>query len=109
MALFELRRDYYAIPGNTWRLIMFNKKAYYKTYNIKNATRIKLQAHLYYLRVKEKKLKLKRSYQEPLLRFVEQQKKKPCLDCKLSYPTCMMQFDHRPGTQKIESISHLSR
>jgi len=29
----------------------------------------------------------------------------PCMDCKVSYPTYVMQFDHRPGTKKLFTIA----
>lgn len=31
----------------------------------------------------------------------------PCTDCASSYPPCVMDFDHRPGTVKLGSVSHL--
>lgn len=32
-------------------------------------------------------------------------KEQPCMDCGKSYPGFCMEFDHRPGTEKLFSIS----
>lgn len=37
--------------------------------------------------------------------IVSELKSKPCTDCNISYPPYVMDFDHRPGVQKIESIA----
>lgn len=29
--------------------------------------------------------------------LVAEAKNRPCADCGVSYPTCVMEFDHRPG------------
>lgn len=34
-------------------------------------------------------------------------KNKPCKDCGLSFPPCVMDFDHKPGTQKRDDIASL--
>lgn len=41
--------------------------------------------------------------------WVREQKSKPCLDCNTVYPYYVMQFDHRPGTVKIDAISRLGK
>ena len=33
----------------------------------------------------------------------------PCIDCRLSFPPYVMDFDHLPGTDKIDAVSHLAR
>lgn len=33
----------------------------------------------------------------------------PCADCKQRYPHYVMDFDHRPGTEKIAGVSRLAR
>lgn len=32
-------------------------------------------------------------------------KSSPCLDCGVSYPACVMDFDHRPGEEKKFNVS----
>lgn len=34
-------------------------------------------------------------------------KSKPCADCGKSYPTCVMDLDHRDGEQKVRNVSSL--
>lgn len=36
---------------------------------------------------------------------VAELKKGPCADCKRCYPACVMDFDHLPGTRKVNSVS----
>jgi hypothetical protein len=33
-----------------------------------------------------------------------QLKAKPCADCGNEFPTCCMDFDHRPGTEKVNNV-----
>jgi hypothetical protein len=40
-------------------------------------------------------------------RIVDEAKSKPCMDCRLTYPLCVMDFDHRPDERKGGSISDL--
>jgi hypothetical protein len=42
-----------------------------------------------------------------LVRIVADLKAKPCMDCGREYPGCCMDFDHRPGTQKLATIGYL--
>jgi len=37
--------------------------------------------------------------------FLAETKSKPCMDCGGSFPTECMDFDHRPGTQKLFGIA----
>jgi len=37
--------------------------------------------------------------------YVREHKNKPCADCGGTYPYFAMQFDHRPGTQKLFVLS----
>jgi hypothetical protein len=32
----------------------------------------------------------------------------PCMDCKLAFPACCMDFDHRPGEPKTDAVSAMS-
>lgn len=34
-------------------------------------------------------------------------RQQPCVDCKKTYPPVCMDFDHRPGTEKIANVSDL--
>lgn len=36
-------------------------------------------------------------------------KSKQCMDCSGSFPTCCMQFDHRPGEEKLFEVGHVRR
>lgn len=41
--------------------------------------------------------------------FIQGQKAGPCLDCSKSFPYYVMQFDHRPGEEKIFDIADAVR
>lgn len=41
--------------------------------------------------------------------IVEEAKKPPCMDCGVSYPPYVMDFDHRDPTQKVSKVSNLMR
>lgn len=32
----------------------------------------------------------------------------PCMDCGGSFASCAMDFDHRPGLDKVNHVSHLA-
>ena len=55
------------------------------------------------LRVRNSKNRLERNL------FVGDAKNVPCQDCKVSYPTWIMDFDHRPGEIKVAGVSALVR
>jgi hypothetical protein len=40
-------------------------------------------------------------------RFLDALKARPCADCDGSYPPCVMDFDHRPGVEKVSNVSQL--
>jgi len=44
-----------------------------------------------------------------LLEFVNSLKDKPCMDCGGTYPTFVMDFDHRDRKQKVSTISRVIR
>jgi len=56
---------------------------------------------------------MKQQYKAPAARkawlksydLVQQLKDKPCMDCGNKFPSCAMQFDHRPGVSKSFDIS----
>jgi hypothetical protein len=39
------------------------------------------------------------------IRYIIEQKSKPCIDCHMSYPYYIMQFDHIPGSHKKFNVS----
>lgn len=41
----------------------------------------------------------------PKRAFIRKAKDKPCADCGRSFPTCAMDFDHRPGTVKLFTLA----
>ncbi len=36
-------------------------------------------------------------------------KSRPCMDCGNCFPSCAMDFDHLPGTEKLYNLSYLAR
>lgn len=46
---------------------------------------------------------------EELRKFIQNQKDKPCQDCNVKYPYYVMDFDHRPGEQKLFNIAEASQ
>ena len=63
----------------------------------------------WYLRNKEvhKADRIKRTLRNKKY-YKEFKKNKPCLDCKIVYPTYVLDFDHRDGTKKRFNISLVS-
>lgn len=39
--------------------------------------------------------------------YVAGVKSQPCMDCDQTYPAYMMDFDHRPGEEKVTNIANL--
>lgn len=46
-------------------------------------------------------------YKRVLREIVKQHKDRRCDDCGLFYPLCAMNYDHRPGVNKITDVSTL--
>lgn len=40
--------------------------------------------------------------------WLADQKNHPCQDCGGSFPACVMDFDHRPGEEKLADVSQLA-
>lgn len=40
--------------------------------------------------------------------IIEEYKKQPCADCGRSYPPHVMDFDHLPGEEKVNTVSYLA-
>jgi hypothetical protein len=38
--------------------------------------------------------------------LIDRFKSAPCFDCKQSFPTCCMDFDHRPGVDKVFELNY---
>lgn len=59
----------------------------------------------YYKKNKKKHLKAVRKrnkrVEKELKSFIDSLKQKPCLDCGVQYPPCVMDFDHVTGTKKF--------
>lgn len=51
----------------------------------------------------------RRESQKLLQEYIRSLKDRPCADCKQSYPTWVMQFDHLPGFEKLYTVSLMSR
>lgn len=41
------------------------------------------------------------------LEMLKEIKKVPCIDCKMSYPHYVMDFDHLPGSTKVANVTRL--
>jgi hypothetical protein len=56
--------------------------------------------------------KLKRRVEQrknKMRRFIEDLKSStPCMDCNVQYPSCVMDFDHRPDVVKKANVSQLN-
>ncbi len=48
-----------------------------------------------------------KSHLEEMRKYIINIKNVPCMDCKVSYPSYVMDFDHREGEIKIKEISRL--
>lgn len=72
----------------------------------------KIRGRSYYHQNRERQLglakKRKQKYIEERKNFLGKIKNKPCFDCGKKYPTWIMDFDHRNGRDKIESVSFLT-
>ncbi len=68
---------------------------------------------IYYHLNHDRQLKLalvrtKKSYYKKRA-IIESLKNVPCSDCGIVYPTCVMDFDHKDRSEKINSVSHMLR
>jgi hypothetical protein len=91
------RKYYYANPE------YFRKKE--KTAYAKQRKRI-VDDPKYAVQYKNKvKLRWKR-FGEKVKAAINNLKSRPCVDCKKRYPPWVMDFDHRPGSQKSFTMAH---
>ena len=66
-----------------------------------------LKAH--YQKNKEYYLDKKKKYIKKTLLLVNKYKDKPCLDCHIKYPSYVMDFHHREGERKENTIAIMIR
>lgn len=89
--------------GPSYNLVMPRKdKAlaaeYMREWRRKNATTERLRVRIQV-----------REYRQKLKEIVRQLKDKPCTDCGTRYPHYVMDFDHRPGEQKVCNLTMATR
>jgi hypothetical protein len=70
------------------------KREYYKKYYKDDPERYKLNADTLLQRMRN---------------YVIEAKNVPCMDCGVSYPSYVMDFDHRDPSQKVANVSQLAR
>lgn len=73
------------------------QKEYQRNWFIKNQEKHKVST-----------LKGRAKMREANRAYVATVKSKPCMDCGVSYPYYVMDFDHRPGTNKISKVAVLA-
>lgn len=69
----------------------------------------KLAGHESYLKNKEKVVSRHRQTRSKWRDIVNKIKEVPCMDCGIQYPPYVMEFDHREGEEKVNSIADLLR
>tara|TARA_Y100000310_G_scaffold313567_1_gene362054 strand:+ start:897 stop:1304 length:408 start_codon:yes stop_codon:yes gene_type:complete len=57
--------------------------------------------------IQRSKVRSTRIRKEHNLRIREIKEASPCVDCGVSYPSCVMQFDHMPGTVKRFNLADM--
>ena len=68
---------------------------------------LKRSKNEHYKRNKEKYIAQARAKQEQLKHFLQGVKSYPCTDCDKSYPSYVMDFDHRPEEAKLKEVGRL--
>lgn len=58
-----------------------------------------------YLSRREERIAQVQARREEAKAKVREMKARPCADCGETYPPCVMEFDHLPGTEKLGTIS----
>lgn len=60
----------------------------------------------YRVRHAAKIAKAKRDRRSSVLKYIQEYKEsKGCMDCFMMYPAWVLDFDHRPGTDKVANVS----
>lgn len=85
-------------------LVGFDIKAYQHARYIKNKVKLKRRAKRYYKEHKAAYSVRNRAAKERGRAFLLPFKSVPCVDCGRCFPSVCMDFDHRPGEQKIFEI-----
>ena len=82
----------------------------YKDKNSELAKRKKHESYKrYYAKNKEKYYENSKKQSEKIRRQIDEIKSVPCLDCGNTFLPCVMDFDHRDRTAKVDDISTLIR
>lgn len=63
----------------------------------------------WYERNKSQHKQRSREQKEKKEAMLRELKRQPCMDCGKSYTTCVMEFDHRDPSTKVEGVSTLLR
>ena len=61
----------------------------------------------YYMRNRVARLSDRRRRNISFSELIDQLKNRPCMDCQDWFPPECMDFDHRPGTEKVNEISRM--
>ena len=65
-------------------------------------------SHRHYLKNKPARIAAAKRQRMKLIAEVQSIKDlKPCVDCGIRYRYWIMQFDHRPGTEKVDTVNRL--
>ena len=65
--------------------------------------------HRWYIKNKHRYLDYNAKTRGKVRDFLKRAKERPCADCKRTYPYYVMDFDHRPGTDKTYDLSKVAR
>lgn len=57
---------------------------------------------------KDRAKKRNKVQMELIRKFIQDQKDKPCQDCKKDWPYYVMDFDHREGEEKLHNVSQMA-
>ncbi len=82
-------------------------KRYQKKYKEEHSDYFKEHNRKYYLANKSKYLANNQKRRAIRISLLSQIKNRPCADCCGWFEPCQMDFDHRPGTNKVADIAWL--
>jgi len=71
---------------------------------MKTAEEMRAYHRAYYRSNKEKFRAKRMRYEAKIRRLKLNAKNKPCADCSGQWPALVMEFDHKPGTEKLFDI-----
>ncbi len=81
-------------------------KDYHKRYYENHKTKISQKMSLYKKSHRKRLNQLNRIYQSRSRDLMNKLKHKPCVDCQGWFEPCQMEFDHRPGEEKLFEIGN---